>query len=36
MNDRLYMIGIGAIGDGIAGIVVAAVALSRREVIKIP
>jgi hypothetical protein len=34
-NDRLYMIGTGAIGAGVAGIVVAAVALSRREVIKI-
>jgi hypothetical protein len=35
-NDRLYMIGTGAIGAGVAGIVIAAVALSRREVIKIP
>ena len=34
-NDRLYMIGTGAIGAGVAGIVIAAVALSRREVIKI-
>lgn len=34
-NDRLYMIGAGAIGAGVAGIVIAAVALSRREVIKI-
>jgi hypothetical protein len=34
-NDRLYMIGTGAIGAGVAGIVIAAVALSRREVMKI-
>ena len=34
-NDRLYMIGTGAIGAGVAGIVIAAVALSRREVIKL-
>jgi hypothetical protein len=34
-NDRLYMIGTGAIGVGVAGIVIAAVALSRREVIKL-
>jgi hypothetical protein len=34
-NDRMYMIGTGAIGVGVAGIVIAAVALSRREVIKL-
>jgi len=34
-NDRLYMIGTGAIGAGVAGIIIAAVALSRREVIRI-
>jgi hypothetical protein len=34
-NDMLYMIGTGAIGAGVAGIVIAAVALSRREMIKV-
>jgi|SRR5215212_1796816 hypothetical protein len=34
-NDRLYMIATGAVGTGVAGVVIGAVALSRREVIKI-
>jgi hypothetical protein len=34
-NDRLYMIGMGGVGAGVAGIVIAAVALSRKEVLKI-
>jgi hypothetical protein len=34
-NDRLYMIGMGAVGAGVAGIVIAAAALSRKEALKI-
>jgi hypothetical protein len=34
-NDRLYMIGLGGAGAGAAGIIIAAVALSRKEVLKI-
>src|ERR671932_1619493 len=34
-NDRLYMIGLGGAGAGVAGIIIAAVALSRKEVLKI-
>jgi hypothetical protein len=34
-NDRLYMIEMGGVGAGVAGIVIAAVALSRKEVLKI-
>ncbi len=34
-NDRLYMIGLVGVGAGVAGIVIAAVALSRKEVLKI-
>ncbi|MFL6394503.1 MAG: hypothetical protein ACJ708_07585 [Nitrososphaeraceae archaeon] len=34
-NDRLYMIGMSGVGAGVAGIVIAAVALSRKEVLKI-
>jgi hypothetical protein len=34
-NDRLYMIGTGAIGAGAAGIIIAAVALSRRNVVEV-
>ena len=34
-NDRLYMIGTGAIGAGTAGIIIAAVALSRRNVVEV-
>jgi type IV secretory pathway VirB4 component len=34
-NDRLYMIGMGGVGAGVAGIVIAAVALSRKEVLKV-
>jgi hypothetical protein len=34
-NDRLYMIGMGGLGAGVAGIVIAAVALSRKEVLKV-
>ena len=30
-NDRLYMIGMSGVGAGVAGIVIAAVALSRRD-----
>lgn len=33
--DRSYMIGMGGIGAGVAGIVIAAVALSRKEVLRI-
>ena len=31
-NDRLYMIGLGGVGAGVAGIVIAAAALSRRNI----
>ena len=34
-NDRLYMIGLGGAGAAVAGIIIAAVALSRKEVLKI-
>jgi hypothetical protein len=34
-NDRLYMIGMAGVGDGLAGIVIAAVALSRRNVVEV-
>ena len=34
-NDRLYMIGMGGVGAGVAGIVIAAVALSRKEVLEV-
>lgn len=34
-NDRLYMIGLVGVGAGVAGIVIAALALSRKEVLKI-
>jgi hypothetical protein len=34
-NDRLYMIGMGGVGAGVAGIVIAAVALSRKNVLEI-
>jgi hypothetical protein len=34
-NDRLYMIGMSGVGAGVAGIVIAAVALSRKEILKI-
>jgi hypothetical protein len=34
-NDRLYMIGLGGVGAGVAGIVIAAAALSRKEVLKV-
>ena len=30
-NDRLYMIGLGGVGAGVAGIVIAAAAISRRN-----
>jgi hypothetical protein len=33
-NDRVYMIGLGALGAGVAGIVMAA-ALSRRNVLEV-
>jgi hypothetical protein len=34
-NDRLYMIGMGGVGTGVAGIVIAAVALSRKNVLEV-
>lgn len=34
--DRSYMIGMGGIGAGVAGIVIAAVALSRKDILKVP
>jgi hypothetical protein len=34
-NDRLYMIGLGGVGAGIAGIIIAAAALSRRNVLQV-
>jgi hypothetical protein len=34
-NDRVYMIGLGALGAGVAGIVIAAAALSRRNVLEV-
>jgi len=34
-SDRLYMIGMSGVGAGVAGIVIAAVALSRKEILKI-
>jgi hypothetical protein len=34
-NDRLYMIGLGGVGAGVAGIIIAAVAISRKELLKI-
>jgi hypothetical protein len=34
-NDRLYMIGMAGVGAGVAGIVIAAMALSRKEVHKV-
>ena len=34
-NDRLYMIGMSGVGAGVAGIVIVAVALSRKEILKI-
>jgi hypothetical protein len=33
--DRSYMIGMGGVGAGIAGIVIAAVTLSRKEVLEV-
>jgi hypothetical protein len=35
INDRLYMIGLGGVGAGIAGIIIAAAALSRRNVLQV-
>lgn len=34
-NDRLYMIALGGVGAGVAGIIIAATALSRRKVIEV-
>ena len=34
-NDRVYMIGLGALGAGVAGIIMAAAALSRRNVLEV-
>jgi hypothetical protein len=34
-SDRLYMIGMSGVGAGVAGIVIAAVALSHKEILKI-
>jgi hypothetical protein len=34
-NDRLYMIGLGGVGAGVAGIVIAAAAISRRNVLEV-
>lgn len=34
-NDRLYMITLGGVGAGVAGIIIAATALSRRKVIEV-
>jgi hypothetical protein len=34
-NDRLYMIGLGGVGAGVAGIIIAAVALSRKNVLEV-
>jgi hypothetical protein len=34
-NDRLYMIGLGGVGAGVAGIIIAATALSRRNVLEV-
>jgi hypothetical protein len=34
--DRSYMIGMAGIGAGVAGIVIAAVALSRKDILKVP
>ena len=34
-NDRVYMIGLGALEAGVAGIVIAAAALSRRNVLEV-
>ena len=34
-NDRLYMIGLGGVGAGVAGIIMAAAALSRRNVLEV-
>jgi hypothetical protein len=34
-NDRLYMIGLGGVGAGVAGIVIAAAALSRKNVLQV-
>jgi hypothetical protein len=34
-NDRLYMIGLGGVGAGIAGIVIAAAALSRKQFLEV-
>jgi hypothetical protein len=34
-NDRLYMIGLGGVGAGVAGIIIAATALSRRNVVEV-
>jgi hypothetical protein len=34
-NDRLYMIAMSGIGAGVAGIVIAAAALSRRKVLEV-
>jgi hypothetical protein len=34
-NYRLYMIGLGGVGAGVAGIIIAATALSRRNVVEV-
>ena len=34
-NDRLYMIGLGGVGAGVAGIIIAATALSHRRVLEV-
>jgi hypothetical protein len=35
INDRLYMIGLAGVGAGVAGIIIAATALSRRNVLEV-
>jgi hypothetical protein len=34
-NDKLYMIGMGGVGAGVAGIVIAVATLSRRNVVEV-
>jgi hypothetical protein len=34
-NDRLYMIGLGGVGASVAGIIIAALAISRRKVLEV-
>src|SRR5919205_2225136 len=34
-NDRLYMIGLGGVGAGVAGIIIAATAISRRNALEV-